>query len=78
MNNWYINDAVLADYERNRLTDNYLDRTRARHSIKERIKALEATIERLENADSLDEDQSWELESAREEIHDLRSELQYE
>lgn len=78
MNNWHINDSVLADYERDRLTDNYLDRTRERRSIKERIKALEVTIELLENTDNLDEDQSWELESAREEIHDLRSELQYE
>lgn len=76
MSNWYQNDSILADYERERLSPDY-DTTRAKRSIKERIKALEAVIETLEYADYLDEDQCWQLEDARQELHDLRAELNY-
>lgn len=76
MSNFYYNDSVLANYEFERLKPDY-DITSANKSIKERIKALEAVIESYECADLLDKNQSDHLEAAKEEIHELRRELNY-
>lgn len=76
MSNWYQNDSILADYERERLSPDY-DVTSAKKSVKKRIKELEAVIEELECSDYLDENQCWQLEDAQQELHDLRAELNY-
>lgn len=76
MSNWYQNDSILADYERERLSPDY-DVTSAKKSVKKRIKELEAVIEELEHSDYLDENQCWQLEDAQQELHDLRAELNY-
>ena len=76
MSNWYQNDSILADYERERLSPDY-DLTGVKRSIKRRIKEPEAVLEELECSDYLDENQCWKLEDAQQELHDLRAELYY-
>lgn len=77
MNNFSYNDSVLASYERSNLNpDRYSSwDSRAYKSLKDQIKALEATIDAIESMPERTREMQDDLDASYEELHDLRQQL---